>query len=407
MKRLFALVGLSALIATPAMAADSGYWDSGRDDRGFYVGADLGQYNWSLDENALNQSVVDTLGDLGLNVIDGASETSEDGFTWGLILGYQLLPFLAFEAAYVDLGSAEYKSNVDVTDGTNTSEASALLDIDSTGAAVSALGILPFAHNWQVFGRAGAYFGSTDSTARLSGVAVNDGGSNSSNATSFLWGAGLGYSNGQWTSRLEYQQFTDVGDDRGFSGVDVDRIVFSAVYRTGFGAWHGRSAPAAPPVAAAAPVAAVAAAPADSDGDGVIDANDRCPNTPKGDRVGPFGCTCDVSVLVHFAFDSAELTAEDRAVLDGVAARLNELQFVGGEIAGHTDSTGDRSHNLGLSKRRAQSVLEYLEARGVAPGRMTSVGYGPDHPVADNATAEGRAQNRRVVIRRTDCGPAH
>ncbi len=121
MKRLFALVGLSALIATPAMAADSGYWDSGRDDRGFYVGADLGQYNWSLDENALNQSVVDTLGDLGLNVIDGASETSEDGFTWGLILGYQLLPFLAFEAAYVDLGSAEYKSNVDVTDGTNTS----------------------------------------------------------------------------------------------------------------------------------------------------------------------------------------------------------------------------------------------------------------------------------------------
>jgi OOP family OmpA-OmpF porin len=145
----------------------------------------------------------------------------------------------------------------------------------------------------------------------------------------------------------------------------------------------------------------------DSDGDGVIDANDRCPNTPKGDRVGPHGCTCDVSVSVHFAFDSAELTAEDRALLDGVAARLNELEFVGGEVAGHTDSTGDRTHNLGLSKRRAQSVLEYLEARGVAPGRMTSVGYGPDYPVADNATAEGRAQNRRVVIRRTDCGPAY
>jgi OOP family OmpA-OmpF porin len=153
-------------------------------------------------------------------------------------------------------------------------------------------------------------------------------------------------------------------------------------------------------------VAAAPAAPLDSDGDGVVDPEDRCPNTPAGERVGPFGCTCDVTVRVHFAFDSAELTPEARELLDGVAARLNELQFVGGEVAGHTDSIGDEAFNMGLSKRRAQAVLDYLESKGVAPGRMTAVGYGESKPIADNATEEGRALNRRVVIRRTDCGPA-
>ena len=72
-----------------------------------------------------------------------------------------------------------------------------------------------------------------------------------------------------------------------------------------------------PEIAEAAPVAAAApAAPADADGDGVPDATDRCPNTPAGDRVGPNGCSCDVSIQTHFAFDSADLTAEDKAALD-------------------------------------------------------------------------------------------
>ena len=229
--------------------------------------------------------------------------------------------------------------------------------------------------------------------------------SDSSTSQSFLWGAGLGYTRGRWTSRLDYQQFTDVGDENGLGEVDVDRITFSAIYRTDFG-FHRRShVEAAAPVAAPVAVAA-AAAPVDSDGDGVIDANDRCPNTPAGERVGPNGCSCDVSVQLQFGFDSAELTAADRAALDAVAARLNELQFVGGEVAGHTDSVGDDAYNLDLSKRRAQAVLDYLAALGVAPGRMTAMGYGESMPVADNATEEGRAQNRRVVIRRTDCGPS-
>jgi len=168
-----------------------------------------------------------------------------------------------------------------------------------------------------------------------------------------------------------------------------------------------------PAVATPAPVAAPAesaiqvTAPADSDADGVGDDVDRCPGTPQGDRVGEHGCSCDVTVQLQHEFDSDRLTAEDRLKLDAVAERLNELTFVSGEVGGHADSTGDDAYNLELSKRRAQSVVDYLAAKGIAPGRMTAVGYGEANPIADNTTPEGQALNRRAVIRRTDCGPAN
>jgi outer membrane protein OmpA-like peptidoglycan-associated protein len=191
----------------------------------------------------------------------------------------------------------------------------------------------------------------------------------------------------------------NTGGDQEF---EVDPLVYSAQvgYRFGHAAAPVAAAAAAP-VAAAAP----AAAPKDSDGDGVLDANDKCPDTTKGDRVGPNGCSCDVSVQLQFEFDSDKLTAEDKAVLDRIAPRLVELQFIGGEAGGHTDSVGDDAYNLDLSKRRAQSVIDYLATKGIT-GRFTPVGYGETMPIADNATAEGRAKNRRVVLRRTDCGPA-
>jgi len=409
MKRICAVLGLATLVATPAVAGDGGTWGHLWDGSGIYFGADLGQYTWDLDRNSLDGDVINSLGDVGLSVIDGGSDLSDDGFTWGLTLGYQLFPFLAFEAAYVDLGSAEYKAGATVTDGVNTGSFSTRMDVESQGAAVSGLAILPFARHWQVFGRAGAYFGNNDSTvqATLDGVEARQSGSN--NSTSFLWGAGLGYTNANWTTRLEYQQYTDVGEDSGFSGVDIDRIVLAAVYRTSFGAWHGRSEPEPAPVVAApvTPPPPPPPPPADSDGDGIVDANDQCPETPAGEHVGPFGCSCDVTVRLHYAFDSAELTSEDRELLDGVAGRLNALKFVGGEVAGYTDDVGDEAYNLDLSRRRAQSALDYLAAKGVAPGRMTAVGYGEAKPIADNATEEGRALNRRVVIRRTDCGASN
>jgi len=165
----------------------------------------------------------------------------------------------------------------------------------------------------------------------------------------------------------------------------------------------GTAAVAPAPVATPEPVAP--AVPADSDGDGVADDVDRCPGTPAGDRVAEHGCSCDVTVQLQYEFDSDRLTAEDKLKLDAVAQQLTALSFESGEVGGYTDSTGDDAYNLELSKKRAQSALDYLAAKGIAPGRMTAVGYGEANPIGDNATPEGQALNRRAVIRRTDCGP--
>jgi len=157
-----------------------------------------------------------------------------------------------------------------------------------------------------------------------------------------------------------------------------------------------------PETVAAVPVAA---SPADEDADGIEDAADRCPATPGGDRVGPQGCSCDVTVQLQYELDSAKLTTDDMARLDITVARLRELQFVEGEIGGYADSTGDDDYNLRLSQERAQSVLDYLVSKGIDGSRLTAVGHGEANPIADNATVEGRAMNRRVVARRTDCPP--
>ncbi|MBX3705307.1 MAG: OmpA family protein [Pseudomonadales bacterium] len=157
--------------------------------------------------------------------------------------------------------------------------------------------------------------------------------------------------------------------------------------------------PAAPPPVAAAP-------PSDADRDGVPDASDRCPNTPVGSQVDGQGCECDITVQLQFGFDSAELTAADTAELDRVATRMREITWVAGVAEGHTDSVGDDAYNLRLSERRARAVVDYLAGRGVDAERVRVVGLGEARPIAPNTTEAGRAQNRRVVLRRTDCNGA-
>lgn len=167
---------------------------------------------------------------------------------------------------------------------------------------------------------------------------------------------------------------------------------------------------AEPVVAAAAPPPPPPPPPPapapDADGDGVPDAADRCPNTPAGDRVDARGCSCDVTRQLQFAFGSAKLTEADKVMLDEVAGNLIALGFVSGTIEGHTDSVGSEAFNQRLSEQRAEAVADYLGNRGIARGRLRVVGFGLSQPVADNATEEGRAENRRVVMRRDDCGPA-
>jgi len=100
----------------------------------------------------------------------------------------------------------------------------------------------------------------------------------------------------------------------------------------------------------------------------------------------------------HFAFNQATLTPEGQAKVRGVAATLNRYPDRGIEVSGYTDSSGDDARNQRLSERRAEAVKQILVQSGVSASRITTAGYGAANPVASNATAEGRAQNRRVEI---------
>ncbi|MGO2148986.1 OmpA family protein, partial [Halomonas sp.] len=121
--------------------------------------------------------------------------------------------------------------------------------------------------------------------------------------------------------------------------------------------------------------------------------------TPAGVAVNSLGCPDSVVLQdVNFEFDSAQLTAQARGVLDGVAERLVNNPDVRVSIEGHTDSRGAAQYNKNLSQRRAESVAAYLAQRGVGANRMRAVGYGEERPVASNDTDAGRAQNRRVEM---------
>ncbi len=165
--------------------------------------------------------------------------------------------------------------------------------------------------------------------------------------------------------------------------------------------------------------------PVDSDKDGVPDYLDKCPNTPAGVTVDKDGCPvppppapvaivvpaasaasviaaekyCSKPAVIAIQFDSGKATikANNESELKVLGNFLKEFPKAKGEISGHTDNAGGKELNLKLSQRRADSIKKYLTDNfGIAPDRITAKGYGAGKPVADNKTAKGKAQNRRI-----------
>lgn len=196
--------------------------------------------------------------------------------------------------------------------------------------------------------------------------------------------------------------------------------------------------PAPQPVAeeAPAPVEQLAAAPvkpADTDEDGVTDDQDQCPKTPVGVAVDATGCPLDadkdgvpdswdkcpdtkagaavdadgcyqvlkqevaIDLNVQFATGKADIQGDASAEIQKVADFMKQYPNVNVTIEGHTDSRGNAAKNKALSQKRADTVKAEIVKLGVDATRLSAVGYGADKPIADNATEEGRAKNRRVV----------
>ncbi len=172
----------------------------------------------------------------------------------------------------------------------------------------------------------------------------------------------------------------------------------------------------------------------DTDGDGVPDKDDRCPNTPKGYEVDRFGCPVDrdrdgiidseddcpdepgvaelkgcpydVGTLmakyglgikkILFDFDKIALKNDGATTLNSIAEALKNHDGFGVELSGHTDYVGTKEYNMGLSERRVNSAADYLVGKGVQKSKIKTMFFGEDKPANNNATKDGRAENRRV-----------
>ncbi|MFN4207983.1 MAG: OmpA family protein [Agrobacterium albertimagni] len=115
--------------------------------------------------------------------------------------------------------------------------------------------------------------------------------------------------------------------------------------------------------------------------------------TRVGDRI-----ILNMPSNITFNTDQDAVMPQFYPTLNSVAIVLRKFDRTLIDINGHTDSTGSQAYNQGLSERRAMSVAGYLNGQGVDPRRVSAVGFGPNQPVASNATPDGRAQNRRVEI---------
>lgn len=137
----------------------------------------------------------------------------------------------------------------------------------------------------------------------------------------------------------------------------------------------------------------------DKDNDGVADDEDRCPEVPG--PVANFGCPRLEELNfnaknVTFGTGNAKLTKLATSELDELVVIMNKYSKININIDGYTDNTGKPAINQTLSQKRADAVKAYLVGKGIEADRLIATGYGQDKPVADNKTAAGRAENRRV-----------
>jgi outer membrane protein OmpA-like peptidoglycan-associated protein len=145
----------------------------------------------------------------------------------------------------------------------------------------------------------------------------------------------------------------------------------------------------------------------DTDGDGITDAEDKCP-TVAG-TIANKGCpemtqvekeqVIKIGKAIYFATGKDIIKKESEGPLDELVVILTKYPKMLMQIEGNTDNVGNDDKNLKLSQDRAAAVKKYLVSKGIAEDRLTAVGFGENKPIADNKTAAGRAQNRRVDLK--------
>ena len=308
------------------------------------------------------------------------TETSSAGGT--VQLGYDLTNRFSIEGHYSDLGEAELTGNATI--GYQVGGLSAIVyGLNDYEDRSSRTGL-------SMFGRLGV--GAMRNQAEgVDFERLND--------AHLLVGLGVEYglSNGLGV-RAEYVSHE----------ADAQYAQLGLVYRFGDTAGGKRVAIVAAPAVTSVPAlptptetaSAITTAQLDADTDGVADSLDQCPNTASGLPVDSVGCDEFTGAIdgVNFESGSDRLTLGAQQKLAEVAQVLSRYPSVRVAVAAHTDNEGSAASNLQLSKRRAIAVARYLVEQGVAGKRLQPQAYGESQPLTSNASASGRASNRRVEL---------
>lgn len=352
MKRVIKTVGTlgvmgCAVFACPLLVAA---------DSGWLAGASLGQSSAKMDD----ARIIAQLQGAGLSATNFITDDSD--FAFKIFGGYKFNKYFALESGYFDLGRFDFNATTSPA-GTYSGK------IKLRGLNFDAVGFLPFTEKLSGLGRIGFnYAQARDNFGSSGAVATPADASPSNRDLNYKMGLGLQYDFTKSVAmRGEWERYR-INDAVGNDG-DVDMISLGVVVSFG----GSKSVPTPAPRAATPPPAVVAAAP-----------------------VRPKDIYCSVLDLTY-EINAEEIQRDDKEKLAVLATFLKKYPETTAVIEGHSDSVGTAENNKQLSKRRAQSVVDYLvNDHRIAASRLKAVGHGEENPIGDNRTEIGKRDNRRI-----------
>jgi OOP family OmpA-OmpF porin len=360
-------ISLALLASQAARAADEPFVNPDWANHAWYIGGSLGATKANIDQQRIQSSLT-----ANGSTMTAFSSDEKDAPAAKLFLGKQLNRYLAIEAGIFDLG--KFGFNATTSDGALSGQAG------FRGVNLDLVGQIPLTERFSVLGRVGANYAKT--STRFTGNRLNavTGPNVSEKKSGLKAGLGLEYKFTEalaMRGEIERYRVNDAVGNRGH----IDMVSLGLVYKM------GRPVSRAPAyVAPAEPAAYVAPA--------VVETPPAAPVTapvPTSEKVS-------FAAEALFDFDKSVVKPEGRAALDDLQVKLQGMNTEVMVTVGHTDAVGSDAYNQKLSLRRAEAVKAYLVSKGVDAARVYTEGKGESQALADNATAEGRAKNRRVTV---------